>query len=607
MHLAMFYIAHASLALIVVFFILIIRLRTKNQLRTCFILFLIWLFIWTFSVLALQYSTLLGYPEMIRVFDRLAYVGVAFICPQMLILSITFTSHGRRAGLKRLWLFVIPVLTQVMLWTNDFHHAFYSGDDFTIPVLDDFGWYFYVHSTYSYACLLIAVILVVVFMFKSRGATLVQSIIVLVGMLIPVIVNISYTFGAPGFSIFSTPIAFLITLVAYFFGALRYNMFRLTPIAMKTVIDKTSDLYMVVDENMIILDYNEPFYNTFSQLTTLKKNISIQESLATVNKTGLTDKEIIDGIKECEESGEVIYMNMDLSVEDVTRYFSIEFTPLLIENEYCGCIVILRDVTQARNDMEEIKRNHAMLIERERLASLGQLMGGIAHNFKTPIMAISARTQNMEALVDECAESLGNDSVTKEDYQEIANEMREEIHKINSHMSYISEIITTVKDQTVKRDDDVNTSFTIGELIRRIQILLQHELVKNDCELVYDLQIDDNALLSADINSIVQIVDCMIINAIHAYEGGRGKIWLTISQTPQSVVFSVRDEGSGIPMDVQDKLFKQMVTTKGKDGTGLGLYISHTTIVGRYNGDMWFDSAPGEGSEFFISIPMINS
>ena len=171
-------------------------------------------------------------------------------------------------------------------------------------------------------------------------------------------------------------------------------------------------------------------------------------------------------------------------------------------------------------------------------------------------------------------------------------------------MSYISEIITTVKDQTVERDYDTHASFTIVELIRRMKILLQHELVSNNCELIYDLQIDDAAQIPGDINSILQVIDCMVINAIHAYEGAGGQIWLKLSNTPDSVVFSVRDEANGIPQDIQDKLFKQMVTTKGRDGTGLGLYISHTTIVGRYNGKMWFDSAPGKGSEFFISIPL---
>jgi len=67
--------------------------------------------------------------------------------------------------------------------------------------------------------------------------------------------------------------------------------------------------------------------------------------------------------------------------------------------------------------------------------------------------------------------------------------------------------------------------------------------------------------------------------------------------------YSVRDEAGGIPEDVQEKLFKQMTTTKGKDGTGLGLYISHSTVVGRYKGKMWFETTIGQGSEFFISIP----
>jgi len=254
--------------------------------------------------------------------------------------------------------------------------------------------------------------------------------------------------------------------------------------------------------------------------------------------------------------------------------------------------------------MEEIKRNHSLLIERERLASLGHLMGGIAHNFKTPIMAISGRTQNLEALISEYDESLDDEKVTKEDFREIAKEMMDEVEKINSHMTYISDIITTVKDQTIERDDYEHSFFTIAELIKRMKILIQHELIRNNCELVYDQQVDDDTYINGDINSFLQIIDCMIINAIHAYAGARGKIWLKISKSSGDVVFSVRDEANGIPENVQDKLFKQMVTTKGKDGTGLGLYISHTTIVGRYEGNMWFDSTPGKGSEFFVSVPL---
>ncbi|NCC76033.1 MAG: ATP-binding protein, partial [Clostridia bacterium] len=65
--------------------------------------------------------------------------------------------------------------------------------------------------------------------------------------------------------------------------------------------------------------------------------------------------------------------------------------------------------------------------------------------------------------------------------------------------------------------------------------------------------------------------------------------------------------GSGIPTAVRDKLFREMVTTKGKLGTGLGLYMSHATIKGKFGGRMWFDSEPGKGTRFFIELPLARS
>ena len=68
--------------------------------------------------------------------------------------------------------------------------------------------------------------------------------------------------------------------------------------------------------------------------------------------------------------------------------------------------------------------------------------------------------------------------------------------------------------------------------------------------------------------------------------------------------FCLKDYGKGIPFQIQEKLFKEMVTTKGKGGTGLGLYMSNATIKGRFGGTMWFESTPGQGSTFMISDPI---
>ena len=602
----MFYIAHVSLAFIVVLFVVIARVETKNQLRKYFMVFMVELFVWTLSVLAQQYCVLFGQTQYISFFEKLAYFGVAFIPVQALLISMTITTAGPKTLTKRFVFFIIPILTQVMVWANDLHGAFYVH--YIFPNVEDveFGWYFYVHSAYSYACLLGAFFLISRFIYKNRGSgdSNAQMYILLVGIIVPVIVNILFTIGVSGFTPFSTPVAFLVTVFSYFFGVHRFNMIRLTPIAMKTVINKASDLYIVIDEDLVILDYNEPFYDVFSPLMNIKKKTTLTEAMSEKNKTGIPAETLIDVIRECQNTRNTIHRDFNIESRGETRHYATEFSALIIDNEYYGCILLLRDITRAVNDMEEIKQNHIRLIEQEHLASLGQLIGGIAHNLKTPIMAMSGRTQNLEALIEEYEESVGDEKVTAEDHIEIAKEMKNEVLNIQTHISYISEIITTVKEQTNKFDEDNLDVFTISELVRRVQILMHHELIRSNCELIYDEQMDGNNIINGDINAIVQVVDNIIINSMNAYGGKPGRIWLTIFRAHEDIIISIKDKAGGIPPDIQEKLFKQMVTTKGKNGTGLGLYISYSTVVGRYGGEMWFKTTPGQGSEFFVMIPL---
>jgi len=601
----MFYIAHISLVLIVVFLIVITRFRSKSPLRTQFIAFMVELFVWTFSVIAQQYCILAGQDQSAQIFERLTYFGVAFIPVQMILICMHITSSGIKSRRGFYLLFVIPVLTQVMVWTTDLHHAFYINYAFMDMGSTEFGWYFYIHTVYSYVCVLGAFFFLTRFAIRNRGSggSNAQAYILLVGTTVPVITNICFTLGVAGFTLFSTPVAFLITVLAYFFGVYRYNMIKLSPIAMKTVMDKVTDLYIVLDENLVILDYNQPFYDVFSPLIALRRQVSLPKALGELNKAGVSADRIMSLVKECQESRKVIHSNLKLDVMGEERHYAAEFLAFIIDNEYYGCILLLRDITKAMHDMEEIKQNHLRLIEQEHLASLGQLMGGIAHNLKTPIMAMSGRLENIETLISEYEQSVGDKKVTEDDHREIAKEMRTEADNIRSHLAYISEIITTVKDQTVTYNEDSLDTFTIGELIRRTQILMENELIRNNNELIYKEEIDEETRIYGDINTFVQIIDNIIINAMQAYAGAHGKIWLTVSKAHEDVVISIRDEACGIPKDVQDKLFKQMITTKGIDGTGLGLYISYSTIVGRYGGKMWFKSDSGKGSEFFISIP----
>ena len=144
----------------------------------------------------------------------------------------------------------------------------------------------------------------------------------------------------------------------------------------------------------------------------------------------------------------------------------------------------------------------------------------------------------------------------------------------------------------------------IEELLNNVNILMKHELKSSLTTLNIDCKIDKNTALQGNINSLVQVINNLISNAIQAYGDKQNQsIDLTISQKDNNIVISVRDYGSGIPKDVQEKLFSKMITTKGHKGTGLGLFMSYSTIKGHFNGDLNFTTTPNEGTTFNIVLP----
>ena len=97
----------------------------------------------------------------------------------------------------------------------------------------------------------------------------------------------------------------------------------------------------------------------------------------------------------------------------------------------------------------------------------------------------------------------------------------------------------------------------------------------------------------------------MISNAIQSYEGKTNQtIDLIVENDDKNLYISIRDHGCGLPKKVKDKLFKEMITTKGKNGTGLGLYMSYSTIKAHFGGDITFDSVEGQGTTFTITLPL---
>lgn len=261
------------------------------------------------------------------------------------------------------------------------------------------------------------------------------------------------------------------------------------------------------------------------------------------------------------------------------------------------------DLAMSFNRILDIeKHNQEMLVEQERLSSLGQLIGGMAHNLKTPIMSISGASKAIENLVNEYQASIGNSQVTIEDHHEIAEEMKSWNDKIKMYLEYMTEVINTAKGQAVSMNASSVDEFTIEELVARVQILMKQQLMHRGCNLKLTINAEKNTTIKGEISALVQVIDNLIINAMDAYGGKNGDIYLRINEDSETVYMELEDYAGGIADTVKDKLFKQMITTKGKDGTGLGLYMCYSTVKGKFNGEMCFETKTGVGTTFFIEL-----
>jgi signal transduction histidine kinase len=286
------------------------------------------------------------------------------------------------------------------------------------------------------------------------------------------------------------------------------------------------------------------------------------------------------------------------------KYFVVDVSPLVLNGRVAGYVVVFKDVTQLRESLKRLQDSQERILEQERFAFLGQMIGGLAHNLKTPIMSISGCITAAEALTDECEESLDDPDVNRDDYIEIYGEMRDWFGKVKEATAYMSDIITAIKGQATNIGTDENIRFSIDEMLRRSMLLMRHELLNSGCRLKLDYDKSVDITLQGDINNLVQVIGNLLSNAIYAQkEMGGGEIEIKVTYDKEKVDICVLDRGTGMSEQVRSKLFKSMVTNKGTLGTGLGLYISNAVIRGKFNGEMRAENREGGGSILVVSIP----
>jgi two-component system sensor histidine kinase HupT/HoxJ len=596
-----FYITFAVCIILILMIIYIGTRKNKRALHYSFLMVIIEILIWSAAVM--MQDIFKGDENQFIFWENMSYFGSAFVPVSLIFLGRAYARPDKAFSKSQFLLFIIPVITMIMIWTG-FEGLFYTQYGWKEGLENLPGTYFYIHSAYSYVCLIVGFVYLSYFAIRNSGIWSAQALLIFIGSIIPTFANVCYTFKLFGFNVYSTPIAFAATLSMYLLGMFRFNLLKVTPIALQTVINRISDSFIVVDTELNIIDYNKPFIDNFHYFSALRKGENFYRILKDSNSFNIEAQQFRDMIMEAASKNVTLEKDIENEVDGQKQYYTVEFTPIIQRGTSIGVILLFKNISQHVRDMEKIQENTAILLERERLASLGQLIGGIAHNLKTPIMSVAGGIDQLQWLAKEYAASIDDPEVTVDDHKEIATEMQQWLGKMKMHMGYMSDIISTVKDQASKFNNPGKTWFTVDELLKRVKILMQHELIKNKCVYKQNILVNSGVRIDGDINSMVQILDNIIVNAIQAYGSKGGEIILKITQNEDKLLFTICDFASGIDEKVRDRLFKEMVTTKGKHGTGLGLYMSYSTVKGMFRGNMWFESTAGKGTKFYIQLPI---
>ena len=192
----------------------------------------------------------------------------------------------------------------------------------------------------------------------------------------------------------------------------------------------------------------------------------------------------------------------------------------ILRNDEIGELVREFNLIQKNNNNQIYRINKAknMMIEQERLASLGQMIGGIAHNLKTPIFSISGANMALLELTNEFRRSLDDERVSKEDFKEIAKEMEEWNRKIDTYLEYMSDIITAVKGQTTVFANDSKEYIVISDIFKTIKVLIDHEMKKEMIDFEVKNYIENNVKIYGNNNILIQIIMNLIQNSIESYE-----------------------------------------------------------------------------------------
>ena len=484
--------------------------------------------------------------------------------------------------------FIIPVISLFVLWTNDFHGLFFETYSTNISEVV-YGKYFMVHSLYSYIVMLVAIVKLIVTSVKKSGFFSNQTALIVFSGIIPLLTNMLGTMKIIPMSIYITPVTFMISSILIYIAVIKLKALSIIPVGVETVVQTMSDAYVLISNDGTIVDKNVAFEKHFSEVLDLK---SESDFIKLIKKSKVFDaKRMQNDIAKSRKTEEkFIVEEFSFENDKINKVFQVEFKGVKARyaKEYIATLILFKDITQHKKDIQTIKDKQDVIVKQGQLVSIGELAGGVAHDINTPISAIKTGLGLLEEIYQNTD-------------REITENEKQLLFRMNNCADKIIKIVNSMRNQIRNLGSDTKENFKVSEIIHDVKIIAFNELQKNKCDL--EINIFDDLYVNGSPTKLSQVFTNLIINAMQAYNGKGGRIVVNVRKAPKNkVLIEIADYAGGIPDSIKESVFKNILTTKGVGGTGLGLYLAYSVIKGEFGGEITFESEKGQGTTFYIYL-----
>lgn len=255
--------------------------------------------------------------------------------------------------------------------------------------------------------------------------------------------------------------------------------------------------------------------------------------------------------------------------------------------------------------LEKLHQFQGQLVETEKMASLGDMVAGIAHEVNTPIgLGITASTL-MSDSHKEIKSAFENKTLKSSQLKKFLIQGEENIDIIYRNLERAAKLISSFKKVAVDQSSADTRVFNVKELIEEVTLTLQAKL--NEEHVILTIDCPENLTIESKPGPINQILINLILNSIiHGFENRtHGAITISVMHLSDQLHVSYQDDGIGVDKNIKTKVFEPFTTTKrGSGGSGLGLHLVYNLVTQALNGHIEFESNPGEGTTFNLTFPV---